>query len=92
MRLGFRHGGGGHFGVTTMNRRATGVVFIAIAALLFATRYIAAAIFGSGVRSWEAGLFDAMLEYVGPELPALSGMSLLIGVVYLVLAEVSRKP
>jgi len=75
-----------------MDRRATGVVFIAIAAFLFAMRYVAAAIFGSTVRSWEAGLFDAMLEYVGPELPILSGVSLLIGLVYLVLAEVSRKP
>jgi hypothetical protein len=92
MRLGFRYGAGGRFRVSTMNKRATGVVFIAVAAFLFATRYIAAAIFGSGVRSWEAGLFDAMLEYVGPELPILSGVSLLAGVVYLVLAEVTRKP
>jgi hypothetical protein len=92
MRLGFRHGAGGHSGVTVMNRRATGVVFIAIAAFLFATRYIAAAIFGSGVRSWEAGLFDAMLAYVGPELPILSAVSLLIGIVYLIRAESTRTP
>ena len=74
-----------------MNKRGAGVSFCGIAAFLFAARYIAAAIFGSGVSSWNTALFDAMLSYTGNTLVVLSLISLAVGVVYLVLAEV-RKP
>lgn len=70
-----------------MNRRATGVAFIAIAAFLFATRYLAAAIFGSGISSWSEQLFQSMLEYVGTTLVTLSGISLVVGIVYLIWGE-----
>ena len=73
-----------------MNRRAAGVCFCAIAAVLFATRYITAAIFGSGVVSWDAGLFRAMLEYVGTPLLTLSILSLVVGIAYLVFSEFKR--
>ncbi len=75
-----------------MSRRATGVAFIAIAAFLFAAHYLAAAILGSQVRSWDEDLYGAMLAYIGPELPLLSAAFLLAGLVYLVLAERSTEP
>ncbi len=74
-----------------MNRRGTGIVFILIAALLFISRYIAAAIFGSGAASWNEDLFAAMLEYVGTPLLILSIISLILGIVYLGWAEISKK-
>lgn len=74
-----------------MNRRAAGVCFCVIAAMLFAARYIVAAIFGSGVSSWDAGLFRAMLEYVGPSLLTLSILSLIVGVFYLVFSEIKKE-
>lgn len=74
-----------------MNKRGTGVAFIAIAALLFISRYIAAAIFGSGVASWNEDLFAAMLGYVGTPLLILSIISLIFGIGYLVWAEISKK-
>lgn len=70
-----------------MSRRATGTAFCAIAALLYASRYLAAAIFGSGVAGWNADLFQAMLQYVGSPLVRLSVWSLAAGIVYLAWAE-----
>ena len=75
----------------TMNKRGVGVVFCFISAMLFSVRYLAAAIFMSGVLSWDAGLFNAGLEYVGTPLLVFSILSLLVGIVYLILAEVSKK-
>jgi len=70
-----------------MNRRGTGVIFCLMAALLFCTRYVSAAIFGSGVVSWSSELFSQMLSYVGIGLPIMSVISLLIGIFYLIWAE-----
>ena len=74
-----------------MNHRGAGVAFCSISAFLFGVRYISAAIFGSGVSSWDVFLFRAMLEYVGNGLTVASIISLLIGVAYLVCAEIKGK-
>ena len=71
-----------------MSRRSTGTVLVAVSALLYASRFLAAAIFGSGVSSWNRDLFNAMLHNVGPGLLLWSRMAFLAGLVYLVLAEV----
>lgn len=71
-----------------MSRRSTGTVLVAVSALLYASRFLAAAIFGSGVSSWNGDLFNAMLHNVGPGLLLWSRMAFLAGLVYLVLAEV----
>jgi hypothetical protein len=73
-----------------MNRRGTSVVFCFIAAFLFSTRYVAAAIFGSNVTSWNSDLFNAMLEYVGTPLVVASVISLIVGIAYLAWAEVKE--
>lgn len=70
-----------------MNKRGVGVIFCLISSILFSTRYIAAAIFMSGVLSWDKGLFDAGLEYVGTPLLFLSILSLIVGIIYLVWEE-----
>lgn len=38
-----------------MNKRGAGVSFCFMATILFSIRYISAAIFGSGVSSWDGG-------------------------------------
>ena len=48
-----------------MNKRTAGVMFCLIAGVLFAIRYIVAALFMSGVSSWNAMIFAAGLEYQG---------------------------
>lgn len=70
-----------------MNKRGTGTSFIAIAALLFSSKYMAAAIFGSNLTSWDEGLFKAMLSYIGSPLSTMSFWSLLIGIGYIIWAE-----
>lgn len=74
-----------------MGKRFVGGIFILSAALLFIARYIAAAIFMSGVSSWSAELFSVGLEYIGAPLLVLSVISFLIGVFYLLWAEFSDK-
>ena len=69
------------------SRRRTAVAFFLIAASLEATRYLAAAIFGSGVASWNRDLFLAMLQYVGPELRTFAIVALALGGIFLVWAE-----
>lgn len=66
-----------------MNKRGAGVIFIAIAAFLFASKYISAALFGSGVLSWDKSRFHAMLSYVGEPLSIFSIIALIIGVAYI---------
>ena len=70
-----------------MNKRGTGVIFIAIAAFLFSAKYLSAAIFGSGVVSWSEELFHAMLSYVGTPLSVCSILALIIGVAYIAWGE-----
>lgn len=71
-----------------MSRRTISAVLLAISALLYATRYLAAAIFGSAMSSHNAELFEAMLQYTGQGLVTWSRIALVAGVIYLVWAEV----
>jgi len=70
-----------------MRRRGIGIAFVTISALLFSTKYISAAIFGSSSVSWSKELFNAMLDSVGNTLSNLSIWSLIIGILYLVWGE-----
>lgn len=70
-----------------MNRRGAGVAFCVLAGVLYAMRYIAAAIFGSGISSWSQELFNAMYDYVGPGLTTFSIVSLVAGILYLLASE-----
>ncbi|NPV71051.1 MAG: hypothetical protein HPY55_10470 [Firmicutes bacterium] len=74
-----------------MSRRGAGVALVAVAAFLQATRYLSAAVFGSGISSWSSELFDAMFRYVGPDLSRMALLSLSAGVVYLLWAEITER-
>jgi hypothetical protein len=74
-----------------MNRRITGTIFLAVAAFLYATRYLAAAIYGSGVTSWNREMFRSMLSYVGNNLLILSIVFALAGLAYLAWGELKEK-
>ena len=66
-----------------MNDKGIGAVFCGIAAMLLSAKYIAAAIFLSGVQSWNWNLFQAGLSYVGATLDIASAGSLLVGILFL---------
>lgn len=74
-------------GVFLINKQGAGVSFCFIAAFLFSVEYISAAIFGSGISSWNSVLFNNMLIYIGNTLVALSVIALGVGIIYLVKAE-----
>ena len=74
-----------------MNKRGTGAIFCLIAAILYAARYLAAAIFMTGISSWNSNLFENGLEYVGSSLLTLSVVSLIIGIAYLIWAEIEEQ-
>lgn len=70
-----------------MQRRTVGVILLCISAFLYGVRYISAAIFGSGVTSWNSQLFNEMLEYVGVGPLIMSWIALIAGIGYLIFAE-----
>lgn len=70
-----------------MSRRTTGTLLLVIAAFLYSVRYLSAAIFGSGVASWNSELFQEMLNYVGTAPQSWSIAALVLGLFYLVWAE-----
>jgi len=74
-----------------MSRRSAGVTFCGIAAFLFSVRYISAAILGTGFSSWSAELFTGLLDYIGSGLLIGSAISVLVGVFYLVWAEIRKE-
>lgn len=74
-----------------MTRRAAGVGLLFIAAILFATRYFAAAIYGSSMTTWNADLYNGLLQYVG-DLPwQLAGLAAILGIAYLIWAELGER-
>lgn len=74
-----------------MNKRGTGTIFCLIASLLFSARYITVAIFMSNTASWDNELFALGLEYQGNALLVFSIISLIIGITYLVWAEIDER-
>ncbi|WP_156291871.1 hypothetical protein [Oceanobacillus salinisoli] len=70
-----------------MRKRGAGIAFIGISAFLITGKYVSAAIFGSGVVSWNSQLFNNMLSYVGGTLSNFSIFTFIIGVTYIIWAE-----
>ncbi len=66
-----------------MNNTGVGAVLCLISAILMSTRYISAAVFMSGVASWDADLFQYGLSYVGSPLKIAAIVALAAGIVFL---------
>lgn len=66
-----------------MENKIVGAIFCFMSAALISARYISAAIFMSGVASWNATLFAAGLEYIGPFLAIAAGIAFIIGILFL---------
>ncbi len=73
-----------------MKKRATGLALLLIAALLESTRYISAAIYGSGFPlegGWGPDQFKKLLSYTNNGLSIWVFLALIIGIAYLIWAE-----
>jgi hypothetical protein len=69
-----------------------GVGLLKIAALLYAARYVAAALFmGPGLKNWDSSLFAASYKYVGSELTVVACVSAIAGIAMLALAATRRR-
>ena len=66
-----------------MNNKGVGAVFCLIASILTAARYLSAAIFMSGVSSWNSELFQVGLSYTGSLLQWAAVVALIAGVAFL---------
>jgi hypothetical protein len=73
-----------------MSRRLAGVAFIVVAALLYITRFFAAAIWGGNFSTWSSQNFRYLLSYVDQGLTTWSIVALVIGLLYLLWAEISE--
>jgi hypothetical protein len=75
----------------SVNRRGVGVVLIAIAAFLFAARYVTAAVYGSNTSgSWDAEVFRGLYSYVGSGLTTAAIVALVAGIAYIVFGELTE--
>ena len=70
-------------GVSVMSKSLIGLGFCAIAAFLFASRYVVAAIFASGVTNLDAEIFSLSLRNAGSGLWRWAALALFVGVVLL---------
>ena len=70
-----------------MNKRGTGVAFIAMSVFLIASKYLSAAIFSSGITTWDKNMFNNMFDYVGNTLSNFSLLALIIGIAYIAWGE-----
>ena len=66
-----------------MNYKGVGAIFCLIAAILTSARYLTAAVFMSGAASWDAGLFQAGLAYLGSPLKICAIAALIVGLAFL---------
>ena len=71
-----------------MKRRTAGIGLIFTAAMLYASRFITAALFGSGAMSWNKDFFRSLLQYTDQGLTTVSIIALVAGLIYLVWAEI----
>ena len=70
-----------------MDRRIFGVIFLAIGAALYASRFVCAAIYGSGMASQSHELFEHIYDYVGFGLSGLALAFFALGGAYLLWGE-----
>lgn len=73
-----------------MDRRIFGAIFLSIGVLLYASRYLCAAIYGGGSLSQGDHLLNAMYGYVGGELTGLAMLFFAGGVIYFLWGEWER--
>ena len=60
--------------------------FLKIAAVLYATRFIAAALMGPGLESWDPQLFNLSYKCIGNNLTSWAIVSAVIGVLMIAAA------
>ena len=71
-----------------MSRRSTGALFCCLAAILFLSRYVLALEYrGPSPRIWGREDFSSLLDAVGIWPWVAAGGFLLVGVIYLIAAE-----
>ena len=73
-----------------MTRRTTAIGLWAIAAFFVGIRYLSAAIIlGGNASGWSAESFEGALGAIGPILSAFALGAFLLGLIYLIWAEVA---
>ena len=76
-----------------MSRRAVGFGFCVIAAFFFGLRYLIAALLIVAIHPGEVGTdtLDLFLTYTGNALVGVSFLALLVGITFLVWAEIDAR-
>ena len=74
-----------------MSRRYTGLGFCSLAALLYAARFLTAAIYGSSMMGWSGDNFRALLSYVDQGFTFPITLASAMGIIYLIWGELTEK-
>ena len=70
-----------------MNKRGTGTVLLLISAMLYCTKFIAAALLGMNAQVLNHQMFLDRLSYVGDDLNLFSFIALVAGMYYIILGD-----
>ena len=70
-----------------MNKRGTGTVLIFISAMLYCTKYIAAALISINEHVFIDQMFLDKLSFIGDDLNLLSFIALVAGMYYIILGD-----
>lgn len=74
-----------------MTRRSLGLGFCGIAAFLFASRYLCAAIYATTLPQSNGSIFRQFYDYIGSDLTAAAVVSLAVGIAYIIWGEFSDR-
>ena len=72
-----------------MDRRTCGVIFCCLGAVIYVIRHIIVAVLGSRLTSLSTEMYENLLKISGTELLYLSVIFILIGLIYIILSEIS---
>lgn len=73
-----------------MSRRVVGIGLIVISVFLYGIRYLSAALLGSSMPNWSQSTFQSLLHTVGYGPSKLSVIALIVGILYLIWAEIDE--
>lgn len=74
-----------------MNKYGVGAILCATSAIIYAMRFLATAFFISNTTEWSKEIFQNGLGYVGNELTVVSVILAVVGIAYLIIAEIETK-
>ena len=74
-----------------MNKYGVGALLCSTSAVVYAIKFLATAFFVSNTTEWSKEIFQNGLDYVWNELTVVTVVLAVVGIAYLIIAEIETK-